>query len=536
LAVQKYVDTASPTGGNGDTTSTTGGDPNRAYASLSEWEANQTNVDDDFIVDCAASGGSPDTTAVVVNFANISSGSILIQQSGANANTGNAIIDTNKYRLAISTGTSTFRTHCNKTTLRRMQLENTNTGSFIGVIQLNSGFFRNLVIEYCRIRWATASGCMTYNGSNGTANPFGDSNVVGGTNIIRNNIFQCLSTGGTCLSPVPAVGNASATDLDIYQNTFYMRGSVRAINISGWSGAAAQNVNIKNNVVANTTDALALQANTASYVCVTDYNWLSSSESTTNEQTLPSLASTFTSHGTLQSSDFSLLQALATGGTVGSITDDIIGTSRGSPPDAGAFEFASGGGSISATFAVTLDNLTQASTLAVTVAGVYAQTLPLLTQAATGTVLVQANASITLDLLTQAATGTVGDTIHADVAATLGLVTQSATATALVQAAVAQALPNITQAAAAALTAAAAVGVTLDPPTIAAVAGPVVKAQVAKTLELLQQNASGLVGVTIRSVTVDVTLGDLVLTTDGHSYSTRRFLRDPPLPNLKINR
>jgi hypothetical protein len=81
--VQRYVDTASSAGGNGTTTSTTGGDANRAYATLSEWEANQASTGtDDYIVDCAASGGAADTTFVNVNFATITSGSILIQQSG----------------------------------------------------------------------------------------------------------------------------------------------------------------------------------------------------------------------------------------------------------------------------------------------------------------------------------------------------------------------------------------------------------------------------------------------------------------------
>jgi hypothetical protein len=339
--VQRYVDTASSAGGNGTTTSTTGGDANRAYATLSEWEANQASTGtDDYIVDCAASGGAADTTFVNVNFATITSGSILIQQSGSNANTGAAVFDTSKYRLSVNG--SAFRPNANKITLRRMQIECTSTGNFVSAISLNSGSLQNFVVEYCRIRYAGPSGGVSYNASN-------PSGSVSGTNVFRNNILQGTgaSAGGGIDLQTATTDIATACDVDIYQNTFYLRTSQIGVNIQDWTGAAAQNINIKNNIVANTTNPFNVRADTGSFVAVFDYNWTDDgADGTTNEQNLPAHGSTFTSAGTGTSADFSLLQALATGGQVGSITDDILGDARGTGADcdAGAHEFADAGG------------------------------------------------------------------------------------------------------------------------------------------------------------------------------------------------
>jgi hypothetical protein len=332
--VQRYVDTGATTGGDGTTSATSGA--TRAYASLSEWEANQgATATDDYIVDCAAtdtgSGNVADTAGSVnIDFAAITTGSVTIQQTGANANSGNTFIDATKYRLIIA---GTCIRPVKNTTIRRMQLDCTSASSFVSAINCTSpGRVDGLTVEYCRIRSA-ARACMGYNASNPAAV---------GTTVIRNNVL--VQTAGAAAIDLDSSGaNNAACQIDVYHNTIYSQSTDPCVRILDLTGAATQTVNVKNNICANSSNPLDLVASSGSLTTTTDYNWTDDgTDGTTNEQNLP--ASPFTSAGTTFAADFSLTEALATGGAVGSITDDITGATRGSPPDAGAYEFADAGG------------------------------------------------------------------------------------------------------------------------------------------------------------------------------------------------
>jgi hypothetical protein len=331
--VQRYVDTGATTGGDGTTSATSGA--TRAYASLSEWEANQgSTATDDYIVDCAAtdtgSGNVADTAGSVnIDFAAITTGSVTIQQTGANANSGDTFIDATKYRLIIS---GTCIRPVKNTTIRRMQLDCTSASGFVAAINLTSpGRTDGLTVEYCRIRSA-ARAIMGHNASN----PAGV-----GTMIVRNNVFV-LSAGTAAIDLDSSGTNNGAIDYDIYHNTIYTNGSKPGVRVQDNSGSATQTVNVENNIVANSTNPFDLQASTGSLTVTTNYNWTDDGgDGTTNEQNLS--GTQFTSAGTTFAADFSLTEALATGGAVGSITDDITGTTRGSPPDAGAYEYVSSG-------------------------------------------------------------------------------------------------------------------------------------------------------------------------------------------------
>jgi hypothetical protein len=397
--VQRYVDTGSTAGGDGTTTATSGG--TRAYASLSDWEANQgSTATDDYIVDCAAtdtgSGNVADTAGSVnIDFAAITTGSVTIQQTGSARNTGNTFIDTGKYRLIIN---GTCIRPVKNTTLRGLQLDCTSTGGFTSAINLTSPASLNgLTIEYCRIRSAGRS-CISTNASGAAS--------YGGTNPFRNNVFV-LSAGTACID-IAGPLHGSIT-YDLYQNTFYSNGSKPGAIFSGMGGSGTQALNVKNNVVANTTNPFTLPASGAVVTTTTDYNWTDDgADGTTNEQNLPAHGSTFTSAGTGTSADFSLLAALATGGQVGSITDDILGATRGSGADcdAGAFEFADGGGTNEGTGSGTVPSVTGAASGTPVITGSAAGTLPSATGAAAGSPVVSGSAAGTLSSTTGAASGT----------------------------------------------------------------------------------------------------------------------------------
>lgn len=101
--VTRYVNTNSTAGGNGTTSATSGA--NRAYASLSEWEAarqrNLVTADEIELVECM--GTNADTTACDINgWTTDATRYIVIQCTGANRHTG--VWDTSKYRLDVASG------------------------------------------------------------------------------------------------------------------------------------------------------------------------------------------------------------------------------------------------------------------------------------------------------------------------------------------------------------------------------------------------------------------------------------------------
>lgn len=401
--IQRYVDRAS-SGGDGTTTATSGA--SAAFASLSSWEANGPfggTGADDYVVDCYdTTGSTPDTTGVNVNFVTITTGSITIQ-SGVGAggrNNGNTFIDSTKYLLDVASSFCILP-FVKNITIRGIQMDNSGD-NFTSAIRLNSGNLEGLLVEDCRIK-TTARSCAGFAGSN-------PGNL--GSCIFRNNVL--LSTNGIPLDLAFGTSNGNACTIEIYHNTIYSHGSTVGISTGiNFSGANPQIILIKNNVIANTTNPFSLQADSGSLATTTSYNYTDAgTDGTTNEQALP--AGAFTAAGTTFAADFSLTQALATGGAVGSITDDITGATRGSPPDAGAYEFADGGGGTTTTVNLTGVSGTGAlGTVSLQVSGQTTLTGVSATGAA-GTLTVQAGTQVTL----------------AGVSATGGLGTLSFTATA----------------------------------------------------------------------------------------------------------
>lgn len=101
--VTRYVNTNSTAGGDGTTSATSGA--NRAYASLSGWEAarqrNLVTADEIEVVECM--GTNADTTACDISgWTTDATRYIVIQCTGANRHTG--VWDTNKYRLDVASG------------------------------------------------------------------------------------------------------------------------------------------------------------------------------------------------------------------------------------------------------------------------------------------------------------------------------------------------------------------------------------------------------------------------------------------------
>jgi hypothetical protein len=352
VTVLRYVDTAS-SGGDGTTEATSGA--NAAYASLSSWEANAGgDATETYHVKCRASGGAADTTGVTIDFAtNITSGAVIVEGNSDHAdgrNNGTTFIDDTVYRLVVN-GNCIAPQEAN-TTLRGLQLDCTTTGTFNSAINLTSARMP-LTVEYCRVR-SVARAVIGFNASNPT--------TVSALTL-RNNILVGTGPGGVVDLDSAGTNNAALT-WGIDHNTIYASGARPGIRLADLSGAAVQTVNIRNNIVANTSDPFILQTNVSLTAISTDYNWTDSgTDGTTNEQTLPSHASTFASAAATFTANFSLLTALQTSAQVSGITDDITLTARGTPPDAGAYEFVESGSTsvvtaISTEHAQSADNTT----------------------------------------------------------------------------------------------------------------------------------------------------------------------------------
>jgi hypothetical protein len=330
-AVTRYVNTAS-SGGDGTTNATSGG--TAAYASLSSFDANYSaSATDDLTVECC--GGS-DTAAFDYDLATTPN-STLIRANPSEPDglyTGDDAISTAHYYLNRGTSTAfAVKIREPNTTLQNIQIVHASIGAFDNAVSLANGSHVGVVFDGCSIR-AAGAGCFGYGGA--------DPGTLGGTLTIRNCLLV-LTAGTAAINLDTANTQSLAVQFDIYQNTIYSNGAKPGVRVTtDWNGTNAQTFNIKNNVVANTTDPFSLQADSGNRVTNTDYNWTDAgTDGTTNEQNLP--ASPFTSAGSTNGSQFTLTEALATGAAVGSITTDKRGTTRGSPPDAGAYEFVESG-------------------------------------------------------------------------------------------------------------------------------------------------------------------------------------------------
>jgi hypothetical protein len=341
--VQRYVNTGSTAGGDGTTNATSG--TNRAYASLSEWEANAGgSATDDYIVDCCAedtgSGNVADTTACVVDFTtNITTGSVLVRANTSVATgfyDGDAVISTSHYRL--SPGDTFFPLRFNEVrcTAEGLQIVAGHTGS-------------NGVGIYCTTAEYSVRKCRLLNTASCDYG-IGNSSAVSGSSArtFENNLIVGFDVGGIAV----LVTNFFTPTVTIAHNTIYGDGTSTSGGIRyGGSGANSGTIfNIKGNAVGNCGSGNDLiKVSAASSTDNFDDNAFEHSESTSGEIALGTLTSAWTSPGTSASSDFTVkdgsspLNFTVTGSLV---SDDIRGTTR-SNYSVGAFEYVSAGGGFS---------------------------------------------------------------------------------------------------------------------------------------------------------------------------------------------
>ena len=328
--VQRYVNTGSTAGGDGTTNATSGS--TRAYASLSEWEANSGgSATDDYVVDCCAedtgSGNVADTTAVNVDFTtNITTGSITIRaNTGVSTGfyNGDAVISTAHYRL--NAGVAALTVSETNTTIDGLQIIPTGGANRSGINPLSGGF----VARRCRLH--TTSSTRTGIGPPNTT--FGHSGSI----LVEN----CLIVGFDAYGMEFVAGAFRAPTVTIQHNTIYGEGSSIGIRIACQTNGGGTWV-VKGNASGNTGDDLSDGCTGVGTATVTyDDNAFATTESTSGEIALGTLTDAWTSPGTSTSSDFTVkngsspLNFTVTGSLV---SDDIRGTTR-SNYSVGAFEF-----------------------------------------------------------------------------------------------------------------------------------------------------------------------------------------------------
>jgi hypothetical protein len=339
--VTYFVNTGSTAGGDGSTNGTAGA--TRAFASLSEWEANATGftTSDDLDVKCCAedtgSGNQQDGTATTISLGTVPL-SVTIRANPDVATgkyNGSALISTSHYRLVGGAGASALMlSTVTNYTIDGLQVE-TSGGSFRAAIGVNApSASKTFTFRNNRVRAAATT--RTGIGMPGSAVGH-DSQTF---NIV-NNLIVGFDNGIELLSQ-----NFRSPTFNIYHNTIYGDGSASLIllNFSNGSGVA----NIKNNCGWNSGASAELSVSgTAGFTANYDTNAFQDGNGTTNEITLASTAATWTSAGTGQSADFTPVTGsplLAAGVTGLSITTDINGTTRDATPDIGAIEVAAGGG------------------------------------------------------------------------------------------------------------------------------------------------------------------------------------------------
>jgi len=347
--ITRYINTASTPGGDGTTNATSGA--NRAYASMSEWEAaEQTDLvtdGDTHVVYCT--GSTVDNTAVLIDgWTTGASNDISI--------IGDTLTlpywDTSKYRIELGS-TSSYPFRCNESFVNFKYLQvgqSTNVSGVAGFVLAGaSGAF---LVEYC----------IAYSeGDSSAAFAFGSEwNTVGGTTIkVKNSLFYHKdSTPGYQCNSVYMHGSSS-TLWHVHNVTAYGGTAGFEEALGGWTNR----VTLKNCLAANATTCFVDDGGLTS---ATDYN-AADDATTTGSNSRDSQTFTFNDTSTwkldITSGDAG---ALDYGVDLGSdsdlaVTDDIIGTSRaqGSAFDIGHFEVVTGGVNYERTLSSSIDTQDQ---------------------------------------------------------------------------------------------------------------------------------------------------------------------------------
>jgi hypothetical protein len=335
-AVDRFVNTNALGGGDGTTNGTGAGGTN-AFASLNSWIANVSGLaTDNYNVKCQ---GGQDTLAADINLAGITisgAGSIVIEAHPTEADGryyGADAISTSNYYLNKSGGGYAVRPNEINITLRALQIIYTGGGGFESAVSLNSAIETGFTMEYCSVRAVSARSCVGFNSSNGSF-------AAGATASYRYNLLN-----GGSVAVVDFVGPLHGNwTRNFYNNTVYSSGSIKCLQLTATGGSGTQTFNCKNNAFSNSTAPLSLPASGAVLTVNTDKNGTDAGTSgTTNEITLGSAAATFTSPGTSNGSQFTLLASID--GVNLSLASDKRGQAPANPPDIGAYEFVAGGGS-----------------------------------------------------------------------------------------------------------------------------------------------------------------------------------------------
>jgi len=225
----RYVNTASTAGGDGTTNATSGA--NRAYASLSEWEAaEQAILSEDHEVLCE--GSTADSTACTIDGWTVGSFRITVKGNTTTNGKHAGIYSTSKYRVELSTTGGCIVPIEEKTIIRDLIVYNTNTsGSGIG-----AGLTLGADIEALNII-ARGSGTTTVGSHQGIA--FAD------ISNLRMKVKNVISYGWNTGIYVRQ-NSASTDDTYLVNNTVYgcavgIRGRGAANVIQAWNNLCKAN-------------------------------------------------------------------------------------------------------------------------------------------------------------------------------------------------------------------------------------------------------------------------------------------------------
>ena len=314
----RYVNTASTAGGDGTTNATSGA--NRAYASLSEWEAARMTGTLSEIEEVICEGSAADTTLCIVAGATTSSSFYpLIRTDTAGRHDGKW--NTAKYRLSVSrSSNAVLEIQVNDCRVSGLQAENTDTGNFDEVVSFTgSGVF---YFEKSILR------CDGVTGSNRLALNIGSAAVASTIRVYNNIIYGFITTGS-----VGIFADYGSDLYHVYNNTVY--GCTQGFLFADDSGT----LNLKNNIA---------NGNTTDYVLGSYFGTIVSAKNISEDTSSPnsayrSLAVTFVNEA---GKDFHLSASDTAAKDAGddlsvTFTDDIDFTTRSGTWDIGADEIAS---------------------------------------------------------------------------------------------------------------------------------------------------------------------------------------------------
>lgn len=320
--ITRYINRASPSGGDGTTNATAGA--NRAYSSLSEAEAGEVTdlVTPGDSIEFLCTGSTADTSSArfLTGWTTSATSTITIKPQNSDINT-TGIYDTGKYRIEISASYSfcvRFASSANHGTIEGLQTSV--TGAQSQCIHITSIGVLRALKNICRGDSVSAGQTGIHLGG------------AAGEYIVANNI--CYDLAGFGIHKQPYMGSGK---LIIYNNTVDSCGTGLRLT-SGLSSTSR----VFNNLLTNNT---------------TDYNVTGSPSATdnnvTSDATGPNAGHTSKSitYTNAAGKDFSTSDAdvVALGTDLRTdpefnVTEDVIGEARTALTDIGSFQEPTGGG------------------------------------------------------------------------------------------------------------------------------------------------------------------------------------------------